>query len=178
MSVPHARENEGKGKGLLTLQNLRRIYSVFFFALFVALVVVTDFRNMKGYEVSLFLEVNPFVSLASFLTSWTVYKGLALSLVIIAGTLVFGRFFCSWICPLGIVNHWVSHFFNRRRMADDYRVNEYRKIYRFKYYLLAVLLVLAIFGSLQIGLADPIALITRSFAVSVLPAANYWAVGR
>lgn len=177
MSAAQDREKSGKPRGLLTLQNLRRIYSVFFFALFVALVVVTDFRNMRGYEVSLFLEINPLVSLASFLTSWTVYKGLALSLAIIAGTLLFGRFFCSWICPFGIINHWVSHFFNRRRMVDDYRVNAYRKIYRFKYYLLAAFLVFGVFGSLQVGLADPIALVTRSFAVSVLPAVNYWTGG-
>ncbi len=158
------------GKKLLTLQNIRRIYSVFFFALFVLLIAVTDFRNMKGYEVSLFLELDPLVSLLSFLTSWTVYKGLALSLLIIVGTLLFGRFFCSFICPMGSLNQWVSHFFNRRRPADDYQINAYRKIYRFKYYVLTALIVLAAFGSLQIGLLDPIATITRTFAISLVPA--------
>jgi polyferredoxin len=157
----------------LTLQNIRRVYSVFFFVLFVILIGITDFRNMKGYEVSLFLEINPLVSVATFLTSWTVYKGLILSLIIIIGTFVFGRFFCSWICPLGILNQWVSHLFNRRRPVDDYRINYYRLIYRIKYYILTVLLVLAVFGSLQIGLFDPISFITRSFAVSFFPSINY-----
>jgi polyferredoxin len=106
-------------KKLLTLQNIRRLYSVFFFGLFLFLIAITDFRNMKGYEVSLFLELDPFIALATFLTSWTVYKGLVLSLVIIMGTLFLGRFFCSWICPLGIVNQWISHLFNRRRPIDD-----------------------------------------------------------
>jgi MauM/NapG family ferredoxin protein len=157
----------------LTLQNIRRVYSVFFFVLFLILVAITDFRNMKGYEVSLFLELDPLVAIATFLTSWTVYKGLILALIIIGITLVFGRVFCSWICPMGILNQWVSHLFNKRRPVDDYRVNAYRPMFRIKYYILTVLLVLALFGSLQIGLFDPIALVTRSFAVSFFPAVNY-----
>jgi polyferredoxin len=161
----------------MTLTNLRRIYSVFFFLLFVSLVYITDFRNMKGYEVSLFVELDPLVSVLGFLTSWTVYKALVLSVLIIAATLFLGRFFCSWVCPLGIINHWLSHPFNKRRPVDDYKVNAYRKIYRLKYYILCVLIVLAVFGSLQIGLFDPIALITRSFVISLYPALNYWSGG-
>ena len=134
----------------LTLQNLRRVYSVFFFILFILFLGLTDFRNMKGYEVSLFLELDPLVAISTFLTSWTVYKGLALSLIIIIGTLFFGRFFCSWVCPLGILNHWLSHLFNKRRPVDDYRVNAYRTIYRLKYYILAILIMLAAFGSLPV----------------------------
>jgi polyferredoxin len=160
-------------KRYLTLQNIRRIYSIFFFLLFLLLVGITDFRNMRGYEVSLFIELDPLISLTSFLTSWTIYKGLILSLIIIVGTLVFGRFFCSWICPLGILNQWISHLFNRRRVVDDYKVNEYRTIFRLKYYILALFTVLALFGGFQVGLLDPIALMTRSFALSLYPAMNH-----
>jgi MauM/NapG family ferredoxin protein len=166
---------EQKNKGFLTLTNIRRIYSVFFITLFIVLLAITDFRNMKGYEVGLFLELDPLASILSFLTSWTVYKGLELSLIIIITTLFFGRYFCSWVCPLGILNHWVGHFFNKRGPTEDFSVNEYRKSYRLKYYILSVLAVLALFGSLQIGLLDPVALVTRSFVISVLPAVNYWA---
>lgn len=156
----------------LTLRNIRRIYSVFFFVLFVVLIGITDFRNMKGYEVSLFLELDPLISLTTFLTGGVLYKGLILSLIIIVGTLFLGRFFCSWVCPLGILNQWLSYFFNRRRPVDDYKVNAYRTIYRLKYYILALLLMTALFGSLQSGLFDPISLITRTFTLSVYPAVN------
>ncbi len=156
-----------------TLQNIRRVYSVFFVILFILLLVAADFRNMRGYEVCLFLELSPLVAISTFLTSWTVYKGLILSLAVIITTLIFGRFFCSWICPMGILNQWVSHLFHGRRPVDDYRMNTYRPLFRLKYYILALLLVLAAFGMLQIGIYDPIALITRSFSVSVLPAVQY-----
>ncbi len=161
----------------LTLQNIRRVYTVFFFCLFLLLISITDFRNMKGYEISLFLEIDPLISIATFLTSWTVYKGLVLSLIIVISTLLLGRFFCSWICPLGILNQWVSHLFNKRRPVDDYRVNAYRTVYRLKYYILALLLVLGVFGSLQIGLLDPISFVMRSFVLSIFPAIHYWSSG-
>ncbi len=160
-------------KKYLTLQNIRRIYAIFFFLLFFLLIGITDFRNMKGYEVSLFLELDPLVSLTSFLTSWTVYRGLILSLVVIAVTIVFGRLFCSWICPLGILNQAMGHFFNRRRAFDDYQVNAYRTIFRLKYYLLAGIVVLALFGALQVGILDPISFLTRSFVLSLYPGLNH-----
>jgi ferredoxin len=158
---------------LLTLRNIRRIYAVFFMVLFVLLLWVTSFRRMRGYETPLFLELDPLTALASFLTSWTVYRGLILSLFIIVCTLFFGRFFCSWICPMGIVNQTAGSILNKLRAVDTVALNSYRPLYRLKYYLLAALLALAAFGSLQIGLIDPIPFITRSFTVSVFPALNY-----
>lgn len=160
-------------KNILSLRNIRRVYSVFFFALFVVLLLITDFRNMKGYEVSLFTEIDPLVSVSTFLTGRTIYRGLVLSIIVIIGTLLFGRVFCSWVCPFGILNQWTSHLFNRRRPVDDYRINAYRPVFRTKYYILAILIVLALSGSLQTGLLDPLPLITRSFATSVLPALHF-----
>ncbi|HLC15590.1 MAG TPA: 4Fe-4S dicluster domain-containing protein, partial [Thermodesulfovibrionia bacterium] len=101
-------------------------------------------------------------------------KGLILSLLIIIPTLFVGRFLCSWICPLGNLNRGVSRFFNRHKMTEDYEINAYRNILRLKYYILTALVVLAILGVLQIGLFDPIALITRSFSLSVYPGLNFW----
>ncbi len=159
---------------IFSLQNIRRIYSVFFFGLFLFLLLVSDFQNMKGYPVSLFLELSPLTAIATLLTSWTFYKGLILSLTITITTFFFGRFFCSWICPMGILNQWISHLFNKRKPVDDYQINAWKKTFNLKYYILTLLLVLAIFGILQIGLFDPISLITRSFSTGIFPAVNYW----
>jgi len=159
----------------LTLRNIRRIYAIFFLVLFILLLWLTSFKHMKGYETPLFLELDPLAAIASFLTSWTVYKGLALSLIVIIGTLLVGRFFCSWVCPMGIVNQIIGSVFNRLRAVDTVALNSYRALYRLKYYILALFLILAALGSLQIGLLDPIPFITRSFTISIFPAVNYGA---
>ncbi|MBF0135441.1 MAG: 4Fe-4S binding protein [Magnetococcales bacterium] len=152
------------------MRALRRYHAVFFLGLFLFFLVVNDFRHMRGYETSLFLELDPLTALGGFLTSHTLYKGLAWSLVILLPTLFFGRFFCSWVCPLGILNQGISHFFNHRRPVDAYKLNAYRPIFRVKYYILTALLILAGMGALQTGLLDPIALLERSMIVAILPA--------
>ncbi|MEO5376771.1 MAG: 4Fe-4S binding protein [Magnetococcus sp. DMHC-6] len=159
------------------LRTIRRLYAIFFFCLFCFLLWRTEFTHLQGYEVHLFLELDPLTALASGLTSATLYRGLALSLIILIPTLFFGRFFCSWICPLGILNQAISHFFNKRRPAEYVKQNRYHPIFRVKYYLLTVLLVLAAFGVLQIGLLDPMALVTRSFVTGVWPALQWSGAG-
>lgn len=162
---------------IMTLRNIRRIYAVFFLLLFILLLWLTSFKRMKGYETPLFLELDPLTAISSFLTSWTVFKGLVLSLFIIIGTVLLGRFFCSWVCPMGIINQGAGSVFNRLRAVDAVSLNTYRPLYRLKYYILALFLILAAFGSLQTGLLDPIPFITRSFTASIFPAVNYGSGG-
>ena len=61
----------------------RRISQVFFFSLFLFFVVISDLRYLKGYPVSLFLELDPLVAFATAITTHTVYKGLLWSLLLI-----------------------------------------------------------------------------------------------
>ena len=152
-----------------SLRSYRRYWALFFLSLFLFLLWVADYGRMQGWQIALFLELDPLTALAAFLTSGTLYKGLALALCIIVPTLFLGRFFCSWVCPLGITGQILGRLFNRRKPADEQHLNAYRPVFRIKYYLLVALLVLAALGSLQIGLLDPIALIYRSFTVGVLP---------
>ncbi len=154
------------------LRTYRRIYAGFFFALFIGLLFVTDYSRMQGYQTALLLELDPLTAIAAFLTSGTFYLGLLLALLIIVPTLFMGRFFCSWICPLGIANQFLGWLFHGLRPHQRYELNRYRSLYRLKYYLLTALLVLALFGSLQVGLLDPIALMVRSFSLAVFPALN------
>ena len=139
------------------LRTYRRIYAAFFFGLFVLLLFLTDFGRIKGFETSLLLELDPLTAIAAFLTSGTFYLGLLLALLIIIPTLFLGRFFCSWVCPLGIANQFLGWLWHGLKPHERYDLNRYRSFYRIKYYILAALLVLAMFGSLQVGLLDPIA---------------------
>ena len=86
----------------MKIRTARRISQVFFFSLFTFFVVVTDLRYLKGYPVSLFLELDPLVAFATAITTHAVYKGLLWSLLLIIPTVLLGRVFCNWICPYGI----------------------------------------------------------------------------
>ncbi len=156
----------------MRITTVRILVQIFFFSLFLFFCFVTEFSYLKGYPVSFFLEADPLVAIATAITTHTVYKGLIWSLVLLLPTLVLGRFFCNWICPYGILHQFVGWLFNSRNVAEKINSNRYRSIYQFKYYFLIFCIVAALFGSLQIGILDPICLLFRSFTAAVLPAIN------
>jgi polyferredoxin len=154
------------------LTTTRIVTQALFFGLFVFLLWVTWFSRLKGYPASLFLELDPLVTFATAVSTHTVYRWLWRSLWILVPTLMLGRVFCGWMCPYGTLHQFTGWLFNIRRNKDNIGVNAYRPIFQFKYYLLVVLLILAAFGALQIGLLDPICLLTRSFATALKPAVD------
>ena len=147
-------------------------------ALFLAFVSVTTFAWLDEapalkFWVGKFLEIDPLIAVATALTTHTLYKGLTWSLIILIPTLLLGRFFCNWICPYGILHHFIGFLGWRvggKSTKDRIDANRYRPIFALKYCILAAMLVAACFGTLQIGLLDPICLFHRSFTVSVAPA--------
>lgn len=143
-----------------------------FFALFSFLLWVTWFSRLEGYPASLFLELDPLVGFATAVSTHTVYRWLWRGLFVLALTLLLGRVFCGWICPYGTLHQFTSWIFNVRRNKESIDVNRYRPIFQLKYYILTVMLLLAAFGALQIGLLDPICLLTRSVVTAIQPAVD------
>ncbi|TET94019.1 MAG: 4Fe-4S binding protein [Candidatus Zixiibacteriota bacterium] len=173
-----------------TVRNLRRTCQVIFFLIFIWLILKTNFEvNFTPtdaaeirlpYPVSIALQFDPLVALATLLANGTLYKGLLWSLVILIPTIFLGRFFCGWVCPLGSLNQWVSEIPSERlRRKGDRKMesNRYKKYQRIKYYILFLFLGAALVGTLQIGLLDPLALLARSIGSVVLPMVHAGASG-
>jgi len=162
---------------------LRRLSQAVFLALFLFLLLRTEFRGSFGgnqgdirlpYPVSIFLEADPLAAVANALSTGALYKGLLWSLVILVPTFLLGRFFCGWVCPLGTLHHIASTIrSDRKRGKQRIESNRYKRWQNLKYYLLVALLVAALFGSGIAGVMDPIALTVRSLALSILPALDY-----
>ena len=163
------------------ITTIRIIVQAVTFGLFLAFVLLTTFASLDRHPglrhwVSKLLEIDPLISIATAITTHTVYRGLLWSLILLVPTLFLGRFFCGWICPYGTLHHFVGWLFrNPEQRAVE--ANRYRKSQAIKYYVLVAILVAAAFGTLQIGLLDPICLLYRSFTGSVLPAAETAAPG-
>lgn len=151
------------------MQRVRGIYQTVFFALFIFLLVMTAYDRMAGYPVRLFLDSDPLVAISTALSTGTLYRALWLAIPIIVLTIFLGRFYCGWLCPLGTAQDWTAKL-RKSTLKRDMKINRYRKIYRLKYLILIAFLVMAVFGILQIGLLDPIVLMTRALTTSVFPA--------
>ena len=150
-----------------------RIFSqAVFFSLFVFLLWVTWFSRLGGYPASLFLELDPLVSVATAVSTHTVYRGLWRALFVLVPTLFLGRAFCNWMCPYGTMHQFFGWIFNVRNNRGNIDGNRYRSSQQIKYVILGMMGVLALFGVLQIGLLDPICLLVRTFTVAIEPAAD------
>ncbi len=163
---------------------VRRFSQLGFFGLFMYWLVNTGFRGSfasadqairVGKPVEGFLLADPFVALITLLSSHTLYRGLAWSLVLVAITLVFGRVFCGWICPFGTLHHFTAWLFPSRvgKGASRVEANKTHKWQALKYYLLYAFLAAAAAGVVVGGIFDPICVMVRAVGLSVLPAMQW-----
>ncbi|MEJ2719813.1 MAG: 4Fe-4S binding protein [bacterium] len=156
------------------LKRARIISQTVFLALFLFLLASTEYHgtDLIAYPVKIFLELDPLILLTTFLSSHAVAAGLLLSLIFVAITLVLGRVFCGWFCPFGALHDLVGSFKKWKKKAKpETQLDKYGC--RVKYYILAAILIAAVFQIHLVGLFDPIALTIRSFATAISPAINY-----
>ncbi|MFW5740117.1 MAG: 4Fe-4S binding protein, partial [Myxococcota bacterium] len=105
-------------RSIRILRWVRRVTQGVFLALFLFLLFQTTFRGSVdaapgettelSWPVEVFFYFDPLAALLTFLSTLTVYSGLLWALVTVALTLVFGRVFCGWICPMGTLNQIVG----------------------------------------------------------------------
>jgi MauM/NapG family ferredoxin protein len=160
------------------IRNVRRVIQIFFFLLFVWLLTKTEYAGVNEipYPVKIFFDFDPLVGLANILA----FKGvppffpkvMALSLIVVGITLVFGRVFCGWVCPLGAINNFFSYL-KKRKLSGAVSVSTYHWGQQIKYLILIGLLVAALFGLQLAGFIDPFSILIRSTSVSINPAVNY-----
>jgi polyferredoxin len=164
---------------------LRRASQIIFLLLFVFLLLRTDFHSpvwgppgdlRLTSPVSLFFQLDPLIAISNALASRALYRGLLWSLIVLIPTFFLGRFFCGWVCPMGTLNHFFSSLKSEskrgKRLIDS---NRYKSWQATKYYLLAIGLVAALFGTAIVGWLDPLSFLTRSLGLSILPGFDYLA---
>jgi polyferredoxin/NAD-dependent dihydropyrimidine dehydrogenase PreA subunit len=160
-------------KKISRLKRARIISQTVFLLLFFFLLMKTEYhgRDIIAYPVKVFLEINPLILLTTFLASHTIAAGMLLSLIVVAVTIVMGRVFCGWLCPLGALHDAVGSFKRIKKAREETRLDRYGV--KAKYYILTAVLVAAIFQIHFVGILDPISLVIRSFSLAVSPAVNY-----
>ena len=155
------------------IQWLRRLCQAACLSLFLWLVLSARFGGDETSPplLQVFFDLDPLVFLATLLSAHTFTSGALLALLTIVATVLLGRVFCGWVCPLGTIHHIASWF---RKPRKGRAALESRSPWqRTKYILLIALLVMALFGVHWIGVFDPIPLLYRSVTAGVLPAAQY-----
>ncbi len=159
----------------------RRISQLFFFCLFLWFCLVSTpgnrFFQLVGWPVNWFLQLDPLVALGTILSTSILYSGLLWALATVILTILFGRFFCGWVCPFGSLHQGIGYLAHRKEKSKDIvQINSYHPLQRIKYLFLFIFLGAAAYPSdeafLLTGLLDPIPLITRTVNLLVIPIAD------
>ena len=137
-------------------RTIRRISQVVFFGLFLFLIARTAYPLRHGIPPDLLMQLDPLVAGAAMLAARSFIPEMALSLIVVVMTILLGRVFCGWICPLGTTLDLSDRLFYRRRKRTTVR------LLSLKYYILAGLAVTALFGTQFVYLLDPLSLIHRT----------------
>lgn len=151
------------------MKNSRRVVQGVFLLLFLFLFLQTESkgRDELGYPVRLFLDFDPLIFITTLLSSHSVAPAFYLSLFVVLVTVLLGRVFCGWICPLGTLNN-IAGSLRKSRGGE-----RGRGWHRVKYLLLIFLLVSSLFTVQLTGILDPLSLLIRSLSLSIYPSFEY-----
>ena len=149
------------------MERVRRISQLFFLLLFIVLFFKTTYPFETVLPVDIFLRANPLVMLTTMISSREFIGSLLLfSTIVLVLSLILGRFFCGWVCPLGTCIDISDRLHHLPGKNPNKSLRKYRVV---KYTILVLMLCAALFSVQLIWALDPISLLTRTFTVAIFP---------
>jgi MauM/NapG family ferredoxin protein len=150
----------------------QRLSQAITLGIFVCLLYLAAYPLVSPLRVNLFLTMDPLVFAGTLISARTVVPALLLAVFILALTFALGRFFCSYICPMGttidITDRLVRSGKKRKTGASPVWLPSLRIV---KYMVLFFVLGSALAGISLVFLASPISLITRLYGLVIFPVA-------
>ncbi len=147
----------------ITIRRLRPWVQALALILFIVVLVAAGRDSFLPED--LFFWLDPLAGLAGMLAARRLIPAMLVGgLITLILTVVAGRVWCGWICPLGTVLDWVPAHQPEPKDAD---LDRWRGG---KYFLLGVILLAAALGNLSLIVLDPITLLYRTVAGAVWPA--------
>jgi len=125
--------------------------------------------------VDTFFRMDPLLGLLAMVSTRRVIEVMLIyALPIVLLTILAGRFFCGWLCPLGTCLDAADVIaFRKRRVESGKRKAQTGRARNVKYYLLFAILIAAVMSAQVAYLVDPITIITRAFTFAVFPIVQF-----
>lgn len=131
---------------------------------FLGLLASTFLGEQQFLPINIFSRLNPLQALVAMVGGRELIGLYLPALITVLVTLVFGRVWCGWFCPLGAV----VELFGRKG-----RKIKWQGLRRVKYVLLFTVVVMAAFGSLAFLYFEPITILVRGLTAPLRPAVDY-----
>jgi polyferredoxin len=132
---------------------------------FLGLMASTLLGKLQPISISIFSRLNPLQAIAAMIGSRELIATYWPAIITVAVTLLVGRVWCGWFCPLGAI---LELFGRRGRKIPWQRLRE------LKYVILFTILVMAAFGSLAFLYFEPITILVRGLTAGLKPVLEYF----
>jgi len=152
------------------IRRLRRVIQIVALLLFLYLFVFATYTNPSPGLAEIFYRFDPLVALTAMLAGRVLLAGFALAGITVVATLLFGRVWCGWLCPMGTTLDILRPRQRSQKNTFKPPSEKWRKI---KYVLLALIVTAALFGNQSLLFLDPITILTRTMANAVWPALGH-----
>ncbi|MFH1809282.1 MAG: 4Fe-4S binding protein [Pseudomonadota bacterium] len=149
-------------------RQVRRLSQVLSLLLWIALFLWVRDPVASPLRTDLFLISDPLVALLTMGSALVWVPTLLGSLVLVVMTLVVGRAFCGWLCPLGTLLDGMARVL--RPPESRFSLAQHQRMQHWKYVLLTVVVIGALLSSQWIYLLDPLVLLFRATAGGLWPA--------
>ena len=137
--------------------------------LFTALFLLATYTIPDWLPADLYLRLDPLLGLGAVLARKEIILRVLGSLILIGATLLVGRFFCAYVCPMGASIDFLDRLFFRTKSRRE--IPQAKSLRKGKF-LILILFLSAALGGLSLGFfLDPISLLTRVYALFFYPLA-------
>ena len=135
--------------------------------LFSVLFFLANYKLADWFPADIYLRLDPLLGLNAVIASREMIGRALWSLLLVGATLVVGRFFCAFVCPMGASIDFLDHLLFRRKKRSALRADS--GLRRVKYILLIIVLAAALTGYSLAFFMDPIAFLTRFYTFVIYP---------
>jgi len=139
----------------------------FSLALFTVLFALANYRLPDWLPADIYLRLDPLLGLSAIVAGRTWVPRVIWGLVLLVATVLVGRFFCSYVCPLGAILDFLDPLLFRRAKRRTFDADA--RLRNVKYVVLIVFIAAALAGSSLAYLLDPISLLTRTYTLALFP---------
>ena len=145
----------------------RRISQGIFLTLFVYILWSTTWPLTSILPPDLFFKADPLLIIVTSISERIILPGLLVAGAMLVLTLIVGRFFCGWVCPLGTAIDMAGSLRRKRQALSD-GVN--RGMRSVKFLFLGAIGIAALFGRQVAWVLDPMVIVARFVSLNLIPA--------